>query len=330
MPNLQGLVNACNRYEGGEGIPADWAYLCLPDENKRLRIFGILQKNAFDAITWVEHGFKVVATVEKAKSLEVDISKHITTGRFVIPDGLEPKGVTQKLRDINLTKPAGLPALKGADDKDRVPLVAGHPDVCFPDKLGASLGITQIGVHLTVYRGDGEDLTACVQERSHKASYPDMFDQTAAGGLQYGESVREGLRRETKEEVRKVITNPAYDGAVVFSTLRPAEAGKLAGTIEISAKACYSMKVAETWAAPTEIKDPKVKGFRWMTVQDILDNLKENKFKPNCALVMIKFLIERGVIDKSHDGYENLRESLEASIPFLLPENLDEYETRGS
>src|SRR5690606_1765964 len=122
--------------------------------------------------------------------------------------------------------------------RERVPLVGGHPKVKFPDKLGVYLGVLQIGVHLTVYHVDDESgLHVYVQHRSKSASYGGMLDQTAAGGLLHGETVREGLIRETKEEhSRGLIKNAKkarYEGSVVFSMVRPASANKLAGTLEI-------------------------------------------------------------------------------------------------
>lgn len=353
---LQGLVDVCNGFQIKDRwiIPSDHAYLCLPDSKEKLRIFGVLQPKVLKNIAWTAYGFDVVPNVKDARSRKVDIHESITKGQFVVPHvGLTPEEMTANFSRMNIdyTGNEHFPALKGAEDKENVGIIAGHPAVRLPDKLGASLGILHVGVHLTVYHKVGNGpLSICVQHRSEKAtSYAGLLDQTIAGGYLANESTRDGLCREKKEEYHTVNSLPgvkesSYDGAVVFSAIRPAAANKLAGTIEISAKASYSYKAVEMETDPRDPRNPQAKGkggeekedkrdgnvgwFEWMTTDKVLQELKNGRFKPNCALVMIKFLIDQGVIKPDEPGFEDLKNSLEVPIPLPIPDNLGEYDPR--
>lgn len=192
------LVRACNNFDGFE-LPEDHAYLCLPDSKSTPKIFGILQSEVLNTFQWCEHSFRATI-VEEAKEAGVSIPKEITKGKVVIPDGLTPKGITEAFEKIN--KRYYDPY---EQDKARVPLVRGHPDIMLPAKLSVYLGVLQIGVHLTIYHKDKEGVTHIhVQQRSESASYPWMLDQTVAGGLLHGESVREGLKTRGGRGVRQL------------------------------------------------------------------------------------------------------------------------------
>lgn len=345
VPSFKSLVTACNNFTDGFDLPADHAYLCLPDSKKTFKIFGILQPGVLDTIKWDEHDF-VVTTVEAARKAGAAIPEQITKGKVVMPEGLEPKEITQRFEDINnrytmvkgtkdkeIEDKYALRGLKGKSDKARVPLVGGHRDIKFPDKLGVYLGVLQIGVHLTVYHVDKDKNTNIyVQHRSGTASYPKMLDQTIAGGLQHNESVRGGLDRENKEEGDCTlqaldVSEATYEGSVVFSMTRPKEANKLKETLEISTKACFSLRSEEKLEPGAKSQDSNVESFEWMSVAGVLEALKNQRFKPNCALVMIKFLIDHGLVDTNDAVVQEAKKNLTRKIVFYLPEDLENYET---
>ena len=346
---LQPLVDACNEFEIKDRwiIPSGHAYFCLPDINKKLKIFGVIQPNALKTIAWPKYGFEIVTDMKEVRSRVSGIDEIITQGRFVIPNvGLEPRQMTDQFDKMNLDyfRNEHFPALKGSEEKSFVGVIAGHSDLKFPDKLGASLGILQVGVHLTLYhRGKDNELSIFVQHRSHLASsYKGMLDQTTAGGYLAAESIREGIVRESAEEYFDIadlpdVKNAPYGGAVVFAGIRPKEADKLEGTIEISAKASFSFEVDQMKTDPKDPRtppkkeadsvkrDPNVGWFEWMTTAEVMKALKDKRFKPNCALVMIKFLIDKEVIKSDERGFDSLKKSLVVPIPLPLPKNLGEY-----
>ena len=47
--------------------------------------------------------------------------------------------------------------------------------------------------------------------------------------------------------------------------------------------------------------DEEVEGFELMDVKDVLEALGRAEFKPNCAVVMIEFLIRQGVITRENE-----------------------------
>lgn len=335
VPVLKGLVDKCNDFRCWK-LPEGYSWLCLPDQDGKNRVFGILQPKISNVVKWTEHGFEVT-DVRGARAANVCIPQDIQEGKVVMPKGLKPKDITEEFEKINeeYSGRPDLPGLKGEDDKDRVPLVGGHPEVKFPDKLGVYLGILQVGVHLTVYHVDDRGgLHVYVQHRSETASYGGMLDQTAAGGLLHGETVREGLMRETKEEHSRGLVEDAkaarYEGSVVFSMVRPEQANKLRSTLEISTKACFAAKTEKMWAPKTESADGNVKRFEWMTAERVVKALKAGRFKPNCALVMIRFLIDRNFLNRDSPDVQALERSLKSDIPFLVPKGLEMYGTASS
>lgn len=311
---LQARIDACNSFKVTGSLESNHAYLYLPDKDGTLKAFGILQPKVLTAINWSKLGF---------------VSSQ---GRVQPKPDLGPKQISDILRNV-CSDPAlqnTLPALGEWDGKEHVAVILGHPDLAFPDKLGAYLGILQVGAHLTIYREN--PLEIYVQRRSSEASsYPSRLDQSAAGGLRHNETVRQGVIRELGEElgmelVPRARTEARYDGSVVFSTTRPLCAKNLAKTLEISTKACFSLKVGRGENILKTSNEPDVKGFTWMNKDQVLAALKEDMFKPNSALVMIRFLMARGVIKEGYEeNFETLRRSLTADIPLPLPPNLEKY-----
>ena len=340
ISQLQRLVDNCNNFKVSSEIRGRYAYLCLPTESESLRIFGILQPAVLETIKWEAYGFEVT-DVAGARRAGVEIPEQAPEWGFVVPGDPNPERLSQRFEDMatdayHRRHFPSLPSLEcWREKKEYVPLVLGHSGVKVPDSLGVYLGLLQLGVHLTVYTV-GEKTKSrlepiseiLVQRRSQYASYPSSLDQTAAGGLQYSESLRSGIVREAREELpheffegTEMLKDIICDGAVVFSGVRPPAARKLAGSLEISAKASFSLKVDRAEVSlRTKPRDSKVGGFQWMSVKDVLVALKAGKFKPNSALVMIKFLIDRGVIEKEGEDIQKLADGLKQSVFLDLPD----------
>lgn len=315
--------------------------LYLPDADLELKHFGILQTHVFRKIPWKSYGFKTGA--RKVETVDSKRNRTSVVVNTVEPanDQATPEAISRNFRnmcyDDNVQADfEGVGKWAGKDKSSRaeyVGLIAGHPDVRIPDPLGVHLGVVQVGAHLTLYKTN--PLRVLVQLRSSEASYPDLLDQTGAGGLQHGESVYECAVREGKEEINPDIPallqagRPEYDGQIVFATTRPRVARKYVGTFEISAKASFSRQVEAKWErkepANSVLQDTAVKSFRWMSEQEIIAAMKDAKFKPNCALVMMRFLMTKGVMLQKEDVYKQVCRGLMAEIPLPLPADLEKY-----
>ena len=354
VPELTKFVSECNNFENGKNLAAGHGYICLPDERGNIKIFGVLQPKVLDTVRWNNHGFlrttvgAVRGGADQRVTLQDDIKGDV---KIVIPkSGSIPEAITSRFIQIAETSAyhESLPGLKEWSKKrsegreEYMPLVMGHPLVKVPDAINVHFGMLQIGTHLTVYTMKGDSLeTICVQRRSKKSKYPRMLDQTAAGGLSYGEDVRKALLRETSEEVSEELrikaVNAPHHGNVVFSMVRTQDAGPHAGALEISAKVCFSLK-AEKQAdimAPVGGND-EVEGWNWLSVETILKKLKSREFKPNSGLVMIRFLIDKlinevdesgmdGDWQKAKDAVSDLENSLKPDLILPLPGDLSKY-----
>lgn len=315
--------------------------LYLPDADLKLKHFGILQTHVFHKIPWKRYGFKT--GTRKVETVDAKSNRTPVVVGTVEPTNGQatPEAISRNLRsmcyDDNVQADFEGVGKWAAKDKssraEYVGLIAGHPDVRIPDPLGVHLGIVQVGAHLTLYKTN--PLRVLVQLRSSCASYPDLLDQTGAGGLQHGESVYDCAVREGKEEINPDIPallqagRPEYDGQIVFATTRPKVARKYVGTFEISAKASFSRQVEAKWERKEPSnggrEDTAVKSFRWMSEQEIIAAMKDGKFKPNCALVMMRFLMTKGALLQKEDVYDEVCRGLVAEIPLPLPADLENY-----
>jgi 8-oxo-dGTP pyrophosphatase MutT (NUDIX family) len=167
-------------------------------------------------------------------------------------------------------------------------------------------GVVTYGVHLTGYTRDKESgtLKLWVPRRAKtKQTYPSMLDNTVAGGMAAGEQPFECMVREAMEEAslpEGISRRAKAVGCVTYFYIRDERAGGETGLLQPECQYVYDLDLAgeDVICKPN---DEEVEAFELLGVEQVLTALGNAEFKPNCALVMIDFLIRHGIITKENE-----------------------------
>lgn len=186
-------------------------------------------------------------------------------------------------------------------------------------------GVVTYGVHLTAYTyttststsmtsstgsaPDEKQMKIWVPRRSKtKQTYPGMLDNTVAGGITAGEAPFESVVREAMEEAslpEDVVRKRAKAvGCVTYFHIRDSRAGGETGLLQPECQYVYDLDLT-TDSGGDEImckpNDDEVEAFEVLSVEEVLQALGKEEFKPNCAVVMIDFLVRHGIITREKE-----------------------------
>lgn len=167
-------------------------------------------------------------------------------------------------------------------------------------------GVVMYGVHLTCYTTDARsgELRLWVPRRAkNKQTYPGMLDNTVAGGIAAGEQPFECLVREAMEEAslpEDTSRKAKAAGCATYFYIRDSRAGGETGLLQPECQYIYDLDLTgeDVVCKPN---DEEVEGFELMGVPQVLEALGNAEFKPNCALVMIEFLVRHGFITRENE-----------------------------
>ncbi|KAN0109057.1 NUDIX hydrolase domain-like protein [Russula decolorans] len=168
----------------------------------------------------------------------------------------------------------------------------------------ALFGVVTYGVHMTVYEqkgdADGEiPVRVWVPRRAAtKPTYPGMLDNSVAGGIAGGMTAFDTLVKEAAEEASldpQLIRKKARSvGAVSY--YRQTDAGWLQPEVQF----VYDMRV-EPGEARLAPMDGEVESFKLMSIDEVVSRMHAGEFKPNCALVLIDFLVRHGYLTPENE-----------------------------
>ncbi|CAO1617436.1 unnamed protein product [Sympodiomycopsis kandeliae] len=164
----------------------------------------------------------------------------------------------------------------------------------------ALFGLVTFGVHLTAYTIDeqSKNLSLWTPRRaSNKATWPDYLDNSVAGGITSGDLPRESIIRECWEEAglpSEAVTATLKQVGVLSYVYRT-DAGYLQPEVEY----VYDLLLPNE-VIPKPI-DGEAQDFQLLQVDDVRNKMASGQFKPNCALVIIDFLIRHGVITAENE-----------------------------
>jgi 8-oxo-dGTP pyrophosphatase MutT (NUDIX family) len=157
---------------------------------------------------------------------------------------------------------------------------------------------------MTAYtRADGE-LKIWVPRRSKtKSTYPSCLDNTVAGGLTTGELPFECIVREAEEEASLpdayVRENVKSVGVVTYFHVRDARAGGEVDLLMPEVEYTYEIEL------PTDIVpkpgDDEVEEFYLWNIAEVKEALARGEFKPNCAVVLIDFMIRHNLLTPENE-----------------------------
>lgn len=171
----------------------------------------------------------------------------------------------------------------------------------------ALFGIVTYGCHMTAFsRNSAGDMRIWVPRRAaNKQTYGSMLDNTVAGGISTGEKPFESLVREAQEEASLpeeiVRRDTKAAGTVTYFHIRDRRAGGETGLLQPECQYVYDLELAED--VVPKPGDDEVAGFELKTVEEVEQAMRNGEFKPNCALVLLDFLVRHGFVDADEPGY---------------------------
>lgn len=160
-------------------------------------------------------------------------------------------------------------------------------------------GIRAYGVHMSGYvRKSGRIFMWVGQRSRNKHTYPGLLDNTVAGGLSYGMTARDCLKKECEEEAgipeAWAVGAPSV-GAITYCAEMPEG-------LRPDVLFCYDLEL------PADFKpvcrDGELEGFMLMPIDEVAAIVRETEqFKFNCNLVIIDFLVRHGLIGPDEPDY---------------------------
>ncbi|KAG6061082.1 hypothetical protein E4U17_002662 [Claviceps sp. LM77 group G4] len=187
-----------------------------------------------------------------------------------------------------------------------------------PSPLRGVFGIVTVGIW--------------VAKRSQNVTYAGKLDQLVAGGMDPRDDNRaiKALRREAVEEAGltvdaktgRVSRDGAYVGVlqrgswISFFDKKDGIAGSERGQLEPGIRFTFDLEV-EAGFVPEPCEPEAIAGFMLKSVNEVKRGLKCREWKPNCALVMLDFLLRKGQIRPEDDVFfRHLRPALQRRLPF--------------
>ncbi|WYZ36024.1 hypothetical protein EsH8_X_000671 [Colletotrichum jinshuiense] len=164
-------------------------------------------------------------------------------------------------------------------------------------------GIVTTGAHLNIFQGSGKDTKIYVARRSaNKSAFGCYLDQCVAGGFdfQQDKTALDCLLREAKEELKKGLPKNLDKEikrckSIKYFDIRDKRWGaEYIGIPEAGIKVPFDIELKEKIAITGNKQD--IVGIKSMSIDEVMNALLAGQFKPNCALIMIDFLIRHNLI----------------------------------
>ncbi|KLO18950.1 hypothetical protein SCHPADRAFT_865872 [Schizopora paradoxa] len=174
----------------------------------------------------------------------------------------------------------------------------------------ALFGVVTYGVHMTVYHppapGSNEEMKIWVARRAlTKQTFPGLYDNTCAGGMVSGMGPLETLCKESFEEasIPEEITKKYAQCTGAVSYYFQTGIGWLQPEVEYTYELAipHNLSQEELKAFTPTPQDGEVSGFELLPVSEVIDRMHQLVFKPNCAVVLIDFLMRHNIITPENE-----------------------------
>jgi 8-oxo-dGTP pyrophosphatase MutT (NUDIX family) len=165
------------------------------------------------------------------------------------------------------------------------------------------LGVITYGVHMTAYVNSSKGMKIWAPRRADtKQTYPGMMDNTVAGGLSVGEEPFECLIRECEEEAslpRHIADKAKPCGTLTYFHVRDPRAGGETGLCQPECQYIYDLELPED--VIPEPGDDEAVDFRLLSIREVQEALANGNFKPNCAHLLLEFLVRHGFLTAENE-----------------------------
>ncbi len=167
-------------------------------------------------------------------------------------------------------------------------------------------GVMGFGIHVNGVVGDGETMRMWIGRRSRtKPTGPGKLDQVVAGGQPAGVSLADNLVKECAEEAAipaDLALRAVPVGAISYCTERPEG-------LRRDVLFNYDLAMPEEFTPRNT--DGEVEAFHLWPIAQVAETVRDgDDFKFNCALVIVDFLIRRGLIAADGPDGVELRRGL--------------------
>lgn len=165
-------------------------------------------------------------------------------------------------------------------------------------------GIVGYGAHMTAYTRDESGYKIWVPRRAkNKQTYPGLLDNTVGGGMCTDEKPFECIVREAMEEASlpedAVRASVVSGGCVTYWHVRDNRAGGETLLAQPEVEYVYDLELDAT--VIPEPCDGEAEDFKLMSVPEVQAALANNEFKPNCAMIIIDFMIRHGILTAENE-----------------------------
>jgi isopentenyldiphosphate isomerase len=184
------------------------------------------------------------------------------------------------------------------------------------------IGVVTYGVHVNGYvpasKTKSGVMKLWIPRRSPtKPTYPGMLDNTVAGGLGVPYGLHETVVKECFEEAglpeQFVLTNTKSAGVVLY--LYRTEDNRVQPEVEY----IYDIEFDDETTIVPNPQDGEAEDFQLMTLDEVVAEVKAGHFKPNCALVIVDFLIRHGIITPENEpNYHDIVLRCHRKSPFPI------------
>ena len=174
-----------------------------------------------------------------------------------------------------------------------------------------AFGFSAVGVHLNGYVRAPDGLHVWIAERAAgRHSYPGMLDNMVAGGQPAGLSLKENVVKEAAEEagIPEALAQRARPAGAVTYCLET-EAGLRPDILYV-----YDLELPAGFQPRNA--DGEVAHFELWPAGRLAETVRDTRrFKFNCNLVIIDFLIRRGVLGPEEPDYAAILAGLRPALP---------------
>lgn len=193
------------------------------------------------------------------------------------------------------------PILHG-DHSEMYKIIGANYFVCLERFTAPLFGIATRGAHMTAYVRTPSGLKIWVPRRSaHLFTYPNKLDTTVAGGIKAEHSPFDCIVAEADEEASLpadfVKENARATGIITYVTKNINS-----GLIRPDVLYVFDIELPEIMIPKP--KDDEVSEFYLWSIEEVMQAMLRQEFKPNSNLVMIDFFIRHGIVtQKNEDNY---------------------------
>ncbi|KAI1382360.1 NUDIX hydrolase domain-like protein [Hypoxylon crocopeplum] len=307
----------------------------FPYPDKEPETYQATMGNLFELI-WKDGqllGYMLEAVVKKLDNTPDDIRRFVninwekrTVHAFELPTEPERTALVGRLMQ-HWRETGTFDILKGWRD-ELWPVYGSDDEILYSvERSGTGLlGVMRYGVHMTGYVRDQRaphGIKIWVARRAaNKSTYPNMLDNTVAGGLMTGENHLECIIREAEEEASipesLMRSSVAPAPMVTYIYITDERAGGEAGQIYPETQWVFDIELPTDFQPWPE--DGEVANFELQTVDQVQKELAEGQFKPNCALILVDFFIRRNIISPENEpNYSEIKQRLHRKLPFPGP-----------